>query len=211
MEPDPPTRPTPSARPRLTLASTSRYRRELLERLRMPFDVVAPEVDETPFPGETPCAVALRLSLAKAMAIARNRPAALVIGSDQTATIDGRTIIGKPGDARRAFEQLRSASGRQVVFHTGLALVGLDIGFERVVHVDTTVRFRELDDGGIRAYLDAEQPFDCAGSAKVEALGITLLESVQSPDPTALIGLPLIALTTLLAQAGAPVIGGALR
>ncbi|HMN82486.1 MAG TPA: Maf family protein, partial [Burkholderiaceae bacterium] len=168
----------------------------------MPFDVIAPEVDETPVAGETPHACANRLSLAKARAVAALHPAAWVIGSDQTATLDGATIVGKPGSHARAVEQLRAASGRVMTFHTGLALVRHDRGHARTTVVDTRVRLRPLDDAMIDAYLAREQPYDCAGSAKVEALGITLMEAVEGTDPTALEGLPLIALTTLLTEAG---------
>lgn len=186
----------------LILASTSRYRRELLERLRLPFTVEPPQVDETPLAGETPRAAAVRLARAKAEAIAARRPGALVIGSDQTATLDGATIIGKPGGHQQASAQLQAASGRTMVFHTALALVRAADGFvdERVV--ETRVRFRTLTDREIEAYLQAEQPYDCAGSAKSEGLGITLLEAIEGPDPTALVGLPLIALTTGLRRAG---------
>lgn len=191
----------------LILASTSRYRRELLGRLQLPFDVVAPQVDETALAGESPRQMALRLSLAKAMAIAqplaRSAPDTLVIGSDQTATLDGVIAIGKPGSHDRAREQLQAASGRSMVFHSGLSLVRAGGGFERTICIDTTVRFRRLDEATIESYLLREQPYDCAGSAKAEALGIALLESLDSTDPTAIVGLPLIALTTLLNEAGA--------
>lgn len=194
---------------RLILASTSRYRRALLARLQMPFDVIAPQVDETPVPGETPHACASRLSLAKARAVAALHPDAWIIGSDQTATLDDIAIVGKPGSHARAVEQLRAAAGRVMTFHTGLALVRHDIGHARTTVVDTRVRLRPLDDAMIDAYLAREQPYDCAGSAKVEALGITLMEAVEGTDPTALEGLPLIALTTLLTEAGLPPLGRA--
>ena len=196
----------------LILASTSPYRRELLERLRLPFEVVAPQVDETPIEGESPAAAASRLARAKAEAVARALPAgrshALVVGSDQTATLDGRQIIGKPGDHARARSQLRAASGREMVFHTALALVRRADGFADEQTVQTRVRFRELSDAAIDAYLLAERPYDCAGSAKAEGLGIALLASLEGRDPTALIGLPLIALTSALCRAGLPPIGG---
>lgn len=198
--------------PALILASTSPYRRELLGRLRLPFEVVAPQVDETPIEGEAPGAAATRLARAKAEAVARalagDRPDALVIGSDQTATLDGRRIIGKPGNHERARAQLRAASGREMVFHTALALVRRSDGFADERVVQTRVRFRELSDAAIEAYLAAERPYDCAGSAKAEGLGIALLASLEGPDPTALIGLPLIALTDALCRAGLPPIGG---
>lgn len=196
----------PVRRP-LVLASASPYRRELLGRLGLPFETFAPQVDETALPGEAASALALRLSLAKAQALAVRRPEALVIGSDQTATIDGSTLIGKPGTHRAALEQLRAASGRSVRFHTGLALVCAATGLCRTEIVETRVRFRRLDDATLEAYLAREPAYDCAGSAKVEGLGIALLESVEGPDPTALVGLPLIALTGLLAAAGQPVLG----
>jgi septum formation protein len=199
--------PAPATR-RLVLASTSPYRRELLGRLGLPFETAAPQVDESPRPGETPRALALRLSTAKAEAVCALHPDAVVIGSDQTATIDGLGLIGKPGTHLRAVEQLRRASGRCLHFHTGVALLCAATGFRRTEVVETRVRFRRLDDAAIEAYLAREPAYDCAGSAKVEGLGIALLESVEGPDPTALVGLPLIALTGLLAAAGLPVLGG---
>ena len=193
--------PTLAQPPRLILASTSRYRRELLHRLRMSFDVEPPGVDETPEPTETPPALARRLALEKARAVARRHPAAVVIGSDQVADLDGQPI-GKPGDHERAREQLRRMSGRVVVFQTALAVVRADIGFEAVDLAAVRVRFRALDETRIEHYLRTEQPYDCAGSARSEALGIALLESIESDDPTALIGLPLIRTCTMLAAAG---------
>lgn len=190
------------------LASTSPYRRELLERLQLPFLVESPRVDETPLPAETPEAIARRLALAKAEAVAARHPQAIVIGSDQTATLDGRRIIGKPGDHERARAQLRAASGREMVFHTALALVRRSDGLVDEQLVQTRVRFRDLPDAAIEAYLRAERPYDCAGSAKAEGLGIALLAALEGPDPTALIGLPLIALTGALCRAGLPPIGG---
>lgn len=190
------------APPALVLASTSRYRRELLARLVERFDIEAPGVDEAPLPGETPVDAAVRLALAKARAVSRRRPDALVIGSDQTATLDDVGIIGKPGDHARAKAQLRAASGRTMVFHTALSVVCPARGFERTEVVDTRVRFRRLDDATIEAYLAREPAYDCAGSAKSEGLGIALIEAIDGPDPTALVGLPLIALTALLAAAG---------
>ena len=190
-----------TSRPALILGSTSRYRRELLQRLRVPFEVVSPEVDETPLPGEQPAAMAQRLALVKARAVASKFAAAVVIGSDQVADLDGEPV-GKPGTHERAFEQLRSMSGRSVVFQTAVAVVRGDVGFEGVALVPVTVRFRTLTDAQIEHYLRAEQPYDCAGSAKSEALGIALLESIESNDPTALVGLPLIQTCALLRQAG---------
>lgn len=199
-------RPAAAASRELVLASTSRYRRELLGRLGLPFETIAPEVEETALPGEAPRAMAERLSLAKAEAVACRRPQALVIGSDQTATIDGAAIIGKPGNHAAAVEQLRRASGRSLSFHTGLALLCAATGFRRVTVVETRVRFRTLDDDRIERYLAREPAYDCAGAARVEALGIALLESIEGPDPTALVGLPLIALTGFLEDAGQAVL-----
>ncbi|VCU72116.1 Maf-like protein YceF [Pigmentiphaga humi] len=183
----------------LILASTSPYRRELLARLRLPFSVIAPGVDETPLPGETPPALALRLARAKARAISQAHPGALVIGSDQVATL-GDSPIGKPGDFGRALEQLRAMRGRTVTFHTAVAI---DDGQRQASDtVLTRCTLRTLSDAALRAYLHAEQPYDTAGSAKAEALGIALMERIDSDDPTALIGLPLIALTRMLATFG---------
>ena len=185
----------------LILASTSRYRRELLERLHLPFTVQAPHTDETPLPGETPADLALRLALAKAQAVAALQPQAWVIGSDQVADLDGEPI-GKPGDLVRAQAQLERLSGRTVVFQTGLALVRVEGGLARSLLVPVRVRFRTLTPAAIARYLALEPALDCAGSAKSEGLGIALLEAIESDDPTALIGLPLIALTRLLREAG---------
>lgn len=186
--------------PRLILASTSVYRRELLSRLALEFEVVPPGVDETAPSGESPEDSALRLAMAKAAAVARRRPDAVVIGSDQVAETGGMRLE-KPGNRENAIRQLTAVSGRSVVFHTAVAVVGPEAP---MVHrlVPTTVRFRRLDTAQIERYVDLEQPFDCAGSAKVEGLGITLIESIEGNDPTALIGLPLIALTGLLGRHG---------
>jgi septum formation protein len=194
--------------PPLILGSTSRYRRELLSRLRLPFTVQAPQVDETPQPGETPAALALRLAMAKARAVAAQHPQAVVIGSDQVADLDGRPI-GKPGTHERAVEQLRALSGRSAVFQTAVAVVRRDTGFERVLLAPVTVRFRQLSDAEIEHYLRTEQPYDCAGSAKCETLGIALLEAIESDDPTALVGLPLIRTCALLREAGIDPLAGA--
>jgi septum formation protein len=191
MLPDPP----------LILASTSRYRRELLERLRIPFQALSPGTDETPRPGEAPAALAERLALAKARALATRFPDAVVIGADQVADVDG-SALGKPGDHARAVAQLRAMSGRTIMFQTALAVVREATGFAEVRRVPVPVRFRRLDDAEIEFYLRAEQPYDCAGSAKCETLGIALLEAIESDDPTALIGLPLITTCTLLRAAG---------
>ena len=192
--------PEPAA-PALILASTSRYRRELLERLRIPFQALAPDTDETPLPGEAPAALAERLALAKAHALAARFPDAVVIGADQVADVDG-VAIGKPGNHERAVEQLRAMSGRAIVFHTALAVVRAATGFAEVRRVPVTVRFRPLADAEIEFYLRTEQPYDCAGSAKCETLGIALLDAIESDDPTALIGLPLIQTCALLRAAG---------
>jgi septum formation protein len=183
------------------LGSTSRYRRELLERLRIPFAVSAPNVDETPMPEEAPQNLALRLALAKAQAVAAMHPEAVVIGSDQVADLDG-IPLGKPGEHARAVAQLRQMRGKTVIFQTALAVVCLASGFEQVDLAPVRVVFRDLSDEEIEAYLHAEQPYDCAGSAKSEGLGIALLESIDNDDPTALIGLPLIRTVRLLRQAG---------
>ena len=185
--------------PALILASTSRYRRELLSRLRLPFETIAPEVDEAALPGEAPAALAERLALAKAAAVAAMRPDAIVIGSDQVAELDGEAI-GKPGTHERAAAQLRLMSGREVIFQTAVAVVAP--GLAAIERAEVRVRFRALSDQAIEAYLLADLPFDCAGSAKVESLGIALLEAIESDDPTALIGLPLIRTCALLRRAG---------
>ena len=187
--------------PPLILGSTSRYRRELLLRLRLPFSVVSPMVDESPLPGETPRELALRLALAKARAVAAMHPEAVVIGADQVADLDGQSI-GKPGNHERAVEQLRTMSGRRVVFQTAIAVLRPATGFESSALAPVTVQFRELGAAEIERYLRLEQPYDCAGSAKCETLGIALLRSIESDDPTALVGLPLIRTAELLRQAG---------
>lgn len=188
-------------RPPLILASTSRYRRELLERLRLPFEVVSPQVDETPQPGEVPADLATRLARAKAAAVATLYPHAVVIGSDQVAELDGQAI-GKPGTHERAVQQLRSMRGRSVVFHTAVAVQRGATGYAAAALAPVTVHFRMLTDAEIEHYLRAEQPYDCAGSAKCETLGIALLQAIDSDDPTALVGLPLIRTCELLRAAG---------
>ena len=194
--------------PQLILASTSRYRRELLERLRLPFLVVAPQVDETPGDGEAPAALAQRLAHAKAAAVSAAHPNAVVIGSDQVADFDG-VAIGKPGTHERATQQLLAMSGRSVVFQTAISVSCRSRGFEASALVPVTVRFRTLSPSEIERYLRAEQPYDCAGSAKVETLGIALIEAMNSDDPTALIGLPLIQTCALLRRAGLDPLGAA--
>lgn len=192
--------------PRLILGSSSKYRKELLSRLQIPFSVAVPEIDETPLKDETPEATALRLAREKAAAIAAREEDVIVIGCDQVATLDGEQI-GKPGSHDNALKQLQKMRGRQVVFHTALCLwdgrrnrpSGNTVQLE---NVQTAVTFRDLQDAELNAYLQIEQPYDCAGSAKNEGLGIAIIERIESSDPTALTGLPLIALTTMLRRAG---------
>jgi septum formation protein len=187
--------------PRIVLGSTSRYRAELLHRLLPDFTTSAPGTDETPLAGETPAARALRLAIAKAEAAAAGFHDALVIGSDQVAELDGR-LLDKPGSAERARDQLAASAGCEVNFHTALCLFDTRDG-RRHTHVDhACVRFRELGAAEIDRYIEREQPLDCAGSFKCEGLGISLFESIESRDPSALIGLPLIALSRLLREAG---------
>lgn len=189
----------------LILGSTSPYRRELLSRLRIPFSVQSPEVDETPHAGERPLQLAQRLALAKAKAVAEKNPNAVVIGSDQVADLNGMSL-GKPGNFERAMVQLRQMSGQTIVFQTALAVVCLDSGFEQADLTSVRVQFRVLSDAEIAAYLHAEKPYDCAGSAKSEGLGIALLESIANDDPTALVGLPLIRTCNLLRAAGVKIL-----
>jgi septum formation protein len=188
----------------LILASTSKYRRQMLERLGIPFEVIAPGVDETPRKNETPFLLARRLSLAKAQAVAdkANGQDWIVIGSDQTASIDGRTTLGKPETHENATRQLKNASGRELLFHSGLCVIRSSMQFSEVTSIEIGVKFRQLSAQAIENYLQREKPYDCTGSAKIEALGIALVERVNCPDPTALVGLPLIALTDLLERAG---------
>ena len=187
--------------PALVLASSSAYRRALLERLGLPFSVAAPHVDESPLAGETPAATALRLSEWKARAVAVHSHGALVIGSDQVASLEGRPV-GKPGHHDAALAQLRAMRGRTVEFHTALCLLDTRSGTVQIENVPTRVEFRDFSDAQAERYLEIDRPYDCAGSAKVEALGIALLARVESADPTALIGLPLIALVRMLERAG---------
>jgi len=196
---------SPAPPPRLILASTSRYRRDLLQRLRVPFDVVAPEVDETPRPDENPPQIARRLALAKAADVAARHPQAVVIGSDQVADLDG-TPLGKPLTHERAVSQLQAMSGKTVVFQTAVAVVCQETGYARCELAAVRVVFRHLTDEEIETYLRAEQPYDCAGSAKSEGMGIALLERIDNDDPTALIGLPLIRTCRLLRTAGLEVL-----
>ncbi|MBY0466018.1 MAG: Maf family nucleotide pyrophosphatase [Burkholderiales bacterium] len=192
--------------PQLILASTSVYRRELLQRLAIPFSVCAPHVDEQALPAETPHNMALRLALAKADAVAIQHPDAVVIGSDQVADLHGKAL-GKPGNHDRAVTQLREMSGQTVVFQTALAVVCKRTGYSGVDLAQVRVKFRSLNDAEIEHYLRAEQPYDCAGSAKSEGLGIALLDDITSDDPTALIGLPLIRTARMIRAAGIRLLG----
>jgi septum formation protein len=188
--------------PALILGSTSRYRRELLERLRVPFDVVSPEVDETPLTNETPQALACRLALA----VAAQHPNAVVIGSDQVADLNGEPL-GKPGTHERAVLQLQRMRGQTVIFQTAVSVVCVESQFEQTELAQIKVRFRDLSDAEIEAYLRTEQPYDCAGSAKSEGLGIALLDAIDNDDPTALIGLPMIRTARMLRAAGIDLLG----
>jgi septum formation protein len=185
----------------LVLGSTSAYRRELLARLHIPFEVVSPDVDETPQPQETPNNLARRLALEKARSVALRHPGAVVIGSDQVADLAGQAL-GKPGNHELAVRQLQRMRGHIVIFQTAVAVVCLDTGFGAVELASVKVKFRELTDTEIESYLQVEQPYDCAGSAKSEGLGIALLETIDSDDPTALIGLPLIRTCRMIRSAG---------
>jgi septum formation protein len=190
---------------KLILGSTSPYRRQLLERLRIPFEVAAPEVDETPHVTETPRQMACRLAMAKARAVAKQFPACVVIGSDQVADLDG-LALGKPGNHPRAVSQLQQMRGKTVIFQTAVAVVCLETGFAEMDLAPVKVRFRELSDAEIETYLQAEKPYDCAGSAKSEGLGIALLESIDNDDPSALVGLPLIRTCRMIQAAGVKVL-----
>jgi septum formation protein len=187
--------------PELILGSTSRYRKELLGRLGLPFRTVSPEVDETPLPQENPASLARRLALAKARAVAALHPNAVVIGSDQVADLDGMPL-GKPGDHGRAVAQLQRMRGRTVVFQTAVAVVRQETGHAEVDLAAVRVQFRDLTDAEIEHYLLKETPYDCAGSAKSEGLGIALLDRIENDDPTALVGLPLIRTCRMLRSAG---------
>lgn len=189
----------------LILASSSVYRRELLSRLQLPYICISPDVDETPLTGESPGMTAERLAHAKAVAVAAANPGALVIGSDQVAELHGQPL-GKPGNHERAVRQLHQLSGQHVIFHTAVCLIDASSGQHQLRNVPSSVQFRKLSDAQIERYLQREQPYDCAGSAKVESLGIALVERIESGDPTALIGLPLIALVSMLKQEGVEVI-----
>ncbi len=203
--------PTPLARPRLILGSSSRYRHELLSRLQIPFTVAIPDINEAPRPDEAPETTALRLAREKAASIGEREEAAIVIGCDQVATLDGEQI-GKPGSHLNALVQLKKMRGRRVIFHTALCLYdgrkNPPGGVVQLENVQTFVTFRDLGDDELEAYLRIEQPYDCAGSAKNEGLGIAIIERIETSDPTALTGLPLIALTTMLRRAELPFFTG---
>lgn len=190
----------------LILASSSRYRRELLDRLGVAYRTMSPDVDETPLAGEAPAALAQRLARAKAQAVAAANPGAVVIGSDQVCDLEGKPL-GKPGNFEKAVAQLVSMQGKRVVFHTAVCVVHADGTFEETVS-DTVIVMRSLSRKTIEEYVRREEPYDCAGSAKIERLGIALMQSVTSDDPTSLIGLPLMRLTSMLARAGVPAIKG---
>jgi len=194
--------------PPLILASTSTYRRELLSRLRLPFEVIPPDVDETPMPGERPQQLACRLAMDKARTVAARFPNAVVIGSDQVADLAGQAL-GKPLTHAVAVEQLRRMRGQEVLFQTAVAVVCQQRKFAQMDLAQIKVRFRALDDAEIEDYLRAEQPYDCAGSAKSEGLGIALLDAIDNDDPTALIGLPLIRTCRMLRAAGVRLLGPA--
>ena len=191
--------------PRIVLASTSPYRRDLLERLRLPFEAKASSVDETPLPGETAREIALRLAQAKARAVAPSSPGALVIGCDQVAALAG-SCLGKPGNHANAVAQLKAMRGKIVLFHTALALFNTESAAMQTAEVPTAVHFRRYSDSEIEHYLELEQPYDCAGSAKIEGLGIVLVERVTGDDPSALIGLPLMQLAAMLRREGISVV-----
>ena len=189
----------------LVLASSSPYRRMLLDRLRIPYSVAVPAVDEAPLRGEAPADTAKRLAQLKARAVSGDFPDALVIGSDQVASLDGAPI-GKPGEHAAALAQLMAMRGRSVVFNTAVCVLDARRGASLIECVPTTVTFRDYSDAQAERYLQIDQPYDCAGSAKIEAMGIALVREVVSPDPTALIGLPLIALVGMLQQSGIEVL-----
>ena len=194
-----------TATAQIVLASTSKYRRELLARLGLPFEVASPQVDETALPDEAPQDTARRLAEAKARAVAARFPRAVIIGSDQVAVLEG-VHLGKPGNHANALRQLRAMRGKEVVFHTALCLYDAASGSTRTRVVPFCVRFRDYSDAQIERYLQREQPYDCAGSARCEGLGIALIAEMRGDDPNALIGLPLIALTEMLAAQGLDVL-----
>ena len=186
---------------KLVLASTSPFRKELLDRLRLPYDTASPDIDETPLPGEAIETMVMRLAEAKARAVAGHQGDALIIGSDQSAVLNG-DVLAKSGGFDRAFEQLRAASGQRIVFHTGLCLLNTVTDQAQLASIPYTVQFRNLSDEQIRKYLELEQPYNCAGSFKSEGLGIALFERFEGEDPNALVGLPLIRLVDMLSHEG---------
>lgn len=191
---------------KLILASTSRYRRELLQRLGYPFETIASSVDETPLAGEAPAELALRLAIAKARSVAKNHPGCVVIGSDQVCAL-GKRALGKPHNFEGAVRQLTDMQGQTLVFHTAVCVIDAQ-GNEQSCISDTRIQMRKLSQKTIEAYVRREEPYDCAGSAKIEKLGIALMQSVASDDPTSLIGLPLMRVTDMLIKAGIEVIDG---
>jgi septum formation protein len=205
MSKDNSTYPSPASSRTLILGSSSRYRKELLSRLNIPFEVAAPEVNETPLLNEKPRDLALRLALAKALAVASKYPEAVVIGSDQVADLEGQAL-GKPGNHANAVKQLQRMRGKTVIFQTALSVICLATGFEQTDLATVKVSFRDLTDAEIESYLKAEEPYDCAGSAKSEGLGIALLAAIDNDDPTALVGLPLIRTCHMLSAAGVKLI-----
>jgi len=205
MSKDNSTHSSPASSRTLILGSSSRYRKELLSRLNIPFEVAAPEVNETPLLNEKPRDLALRLALAKALAVASKYPEAVVIGSDQVADLEGQAL-GKPGNHANAVKQLQRMRGKTVIFQTALSVICLATGFEQTDLATVKVSFRDLTDAEIESYLKAEEPYDCAGSAKSEGLGIALLAAIDNDDPTALVGLPLIRTCHMLSAAGVKLI-----
>lgn len=194
-----------TSQPELILGSTSIYRKELLERLKIPFRVVAPEVDETPFENESPQELVERLSVEKARSVARKNPGSLVIGSDQVAVHAGK-IVGKPHTHEKAMQQLKEANGKEIMLYTGLSLVNADTGDAQTEVIPFQVVFRKLTEQQLESYLLKEQPYHCAGSVKSEGLGIALLERFEGEDPNTLIGLPLIRLIRMLENFGVNVL-----
>lgn len=195
-----------TSKPSLILGSSSPYRKELLERLHVKFTTDSPQVDETPLKEETPRDLSLRLSRLKARAVAQKHPGCVVIGSDQVLDLEGK-CVGKPGNRENCIKQLEEMSGKTLIFHTAMTVIDSN-GLGHSAVVDTTIKMKELKRETIEAYVDLEQPFNCAGSAKLEKLGICLISSFESDDPTAIIGLGLIELTSMLGKCGIEVLPG---